>query len=134
MIKGLGIKVGLCARTCNILYSACIDDYFKYNDLNTLSFCEKNSMICSKARDIAASGEEFCRALGFPQNENENIEEFLEALTTNSTIKPLCFNLKPSSALFGPSVRIKDIEKSIKNLVALSFSMLLLLFFIQVLL
>lgn len=90
-------------------------------------------MICSKARDIVGSAEEFCKALGFAQNENENYEDFFEAIASNSTLKPLCFNLKPSSTLFGPASRIKDIEKSIKNLIALSFSMFILVIFVQLL-
>lgn len=96
-----------------MLYAACIDDYFIFNEMNLLGFCERNSVICSKARDIAGTPADFCKALGFTQNENENFEDLLEAIISNSTIKPVCFNMKPSSSLFGPASKIKDFEKFI---------------------
>ena len=85
-------------------------------------------MICSKARDIAENPTDFCKALGFIENANENYEELYEALLTNTTINPVCFNLKPSSAYFGPAQRIQD-----KSIIRLGLSMLFLIFLLNLL-
>lgn len=87
-------------------------------------------MICSKARDIADTAGEFCRALGFLQNDNENIEEFLDSIAANTSVTPICFNLNPSSQLFGPAARIKDIEKNVIILSTINLLAIFILFLI----
>lgn len=103
----MAIKSGLCPRTCNEIYRVCAEDFFKFNEINVLSLCDKNSVICSKAKDIAVNSREFCKFLGFEENPNENYQEFFEN-NEKFTKKPLCFNLVPSSSLFGPANRVYD--------------------------
>lgn len=120
--KGQGIRFGLCPITCSRLFSACSEDFFKYIDSNQITFCEKNSIICSKASDIFTDYSQFCNALGFGMNYNENFNELIENIISNETFSPVCYNGKPSVNLWGASQRIIENSALQLNIVIYIFT------------
>lgn len=97
----------MCPGTCKSIYYYCRDDYFKFDDKNpnSLIFCEKNAVFCSKLKDIFEVSEDFCKSIGFEINENENYEDFVDGIISNSSYSPVCYNGQPSSKVFGASKR-----------------------------
>ena len=125
----------MCPGTCKSIYFYCKEDFFKFDDKNqnSLIFCEKNAVFCSKLRDIFEVPEDFCKSLGFEINNNENYEEFLDAILSNSTYSPICYNGYSSSKVFGTSTRglvTKKEDKFARVIQAFSGGMLLTLLYL----
>ncbi|KAM3136320.1 hypothetical protein pb186bvf_011619 [Paramecium bursaria] len=95
---GQGVRRGLCPRVCQRLYDSCKDDLFQYDDnAHKLRFCQKNDAICSYLKVIESNPERFCQDLGFPQNENDQLENWIDNRFHNVQQDPLCFDGIPSS-------------------------------------
>ena len=129
------MKRGMCPGTCKSIYYYCRDDFFKFDDKNqnSIIFCEKNAVFCSKLKDIFDAPEDFCKSLGFEINQNENYEEFIEAILSNSTYAPLCYNGYSSSKIFGSPKRAlgaSKVEKLANRVQILPVGIILSLLFI----
>jgi hypothetical protein len=83
---------------------------FKYEDGDPrkLQFCKKNSILCSKLRDITDTSFDFCKNMGFEINEKLTYdEEFFEEITqSNKTTSPICFNGISSAIYYGPATKV----------------------------
>ncbi len=69
-----GLIHGLCPHQCETWYQACKHDYFtgdvRLNELGSgeISFCSKNSLMCSKLEEIYSSPTQFCTQMGLEVN------------------------------------------------------------------
>ena len=73
-----GLIQGLCPSQCSLWYEACKEDYFtgekRSNELGSgdISFCNKNSLICSQLKEIYEDSNGFWTTMGLSVNINDD--------------------------------------------------------------
>lgn len=69
---------GVCPSQCQGWYQACKEDFFtgdaRANELGAgdITFCNKNSLVCSQLKDIYSDSKDFWKQMGLLVNENES--------------------------------------------------------------
>ena len=90
---------------CKNIYFACYNEYFEFDGTSKrLQFCEEDSLICAKLKDITVDPAEFCKDFGYPVNENTgkylDLDELQEDIINGEGFETVCFDSTPSLARF----------------------------------
>lgn len=94
----------MCENTCEQLYQICRFDLFSYdkNHPDRLVPCKRDTLFCSKLHDIINEPHKFCKLLGHKVNTKiQYDDQFLINIAANITIDPICFDMTPSSNIWG---------------------------------
>lgn len=112
--QGTGFRLGICQSTCADIYRVCKDALFYFNPGSShaqLVVCKKDSLICSRLRDIATTAEESCAMLGLQINDRKTMDEdfvlkVISGLNVNEeevAANAMCYNFTSSYQLYGRS-------------------------------
>ena len=123
-LQGQGIREGVCESTCDRLYQTCKYDLFSYdpNHPDRLVPCKRDTLFCSKLKDIIPDNKKFCPLLGHKINPKTQYDDsFLVNLASNLPIEPACYDMTPSSAIWGRVTPDKKSAVGLKFYVGLMF-------------
>lgn len=74
---GIGKLTGICPLQWDSWYNSCKNDFFtadvRASELGAgeITFCNKNSLLCSNLKDIYSDSTTFCKQMGIPVNDNK---------------------------------------------------------------